>query len=58
MPYYIYIMASRTKTLYTGVTNDIERRVWEHKTGQVNGFTARYRIRRLVYYEEYSSIRG
>ncbi len=57
MPYYLYILASRTKTLYVGVTNDIERRVWEHKTGYVDGFTKRYNIHRLVYYEDYAIIR-
>ena len=57
MPYYVYILASRSKTLYTGVTNDIERRVWEHKTGHVRSFTTRYRIRHLVYYEEYGDVR-
>ena len=54
--YYVYIMASRTKRLYIGVTNDIERRVWEHKTGDVPGFTSKYNISRLVYYEDYDSI--
>jgi putative endonuclease len=54
--YYTYIMASRTKRLYIGVSNDIERRVWEHKTGDVPGFTSKYKINRLVYYEDYESI--
>ena len=47
-------MASRSKTLYIGVTNDLERRVLEHKSG-ASGFTARYNISSLVYYEESSS---
>ena len=51
MTYYAYIMASRTKTLYIGVTNDLERRVMEHKSG-ASAFTRRYNISRLVYYEE------
>ena len=42
--------------LYVGVTNDIERRVIEHRTGHSNAFTARYNCRKLVYFEEYSSI--
>ena len=49
--YYVYIMASRSRTLYTGVTNDIERRVFEHKERLVPGFTTRYKINRLVYFE-------
>jgi putative endonuclease len=49
--YYVYIMASRSKVLYTGVTNDLLRRVAEHKGGLVPGFTSRYRVDRLVYFE-------
>lgn len=50
--YYVYIMANKHSTvLYTGVTNDLRRRVYEHKSGQGGGFTSRYRINRLVYYE-------
>ena len=56
MPSYVYIMASRTKTLYIGVTNDIERRAWEHKSRTLVGFTGRYNIDRLVYYEDCESI--
>ena len=56
MPY-VYILASRTKKLYIGVTNDIERRAWEHKTGMLEGFTKRYNIHKLVYYEHIDSIR-
>ena len=55
--YYVYIMASRSRTLYTGVTNNLERRVVEHKRELVPGFTARYRIERLVYYEVFGDIR-
>jgi putative endonuclease len=57
LPYYVYILASRTKTLYVGVTNNLERRVWEHKTDAVPSFSGRYKIHKLVYYEEYRSIR-
>ena len=57
MSYFVYILASRTKRLYIGVTNDLERRVWEHKTGMLEGFTKRYNIHRLVYCEDYESIR-
>ena len=49
--FYVYIMASRSRTLYVGVTNDLERRVAEHKRGQLPGFTSRYRVSRLVYFE-------
>jgi putative endonuclease len=49
--YYVYIMTNKSGTLYVGVTNDLERRVWEHKLGTVEGFTKRYRLTRLVYYE-------
>ena len=51
MSYYVYIMASRSKTLYIDVTNDLERRVLEHESG-ASTFTERYNISRLVYYEE------
>jgi putative endonuclease len=45
----VYIMASRSGTLYIGVTNDLARRVYEHKHGLVPGFTSKYRVTRLVY---------
>jgi putative endonuclease len=50
--YYVYILSSDTGTLYTGVTSDLLRRVWEHKYGEVEGFSKRYTVHRLVYYEE------
>jgi putative endonuclease len=57
MPFYVYILASRTYgTLYIGVTNDIGRRVWEHKEKLQKGFTATYAIDRLVWYETYDRI--
>ena len=49
---YVYIMTNKSKTLYTGVTNDLHRRVWEHKQKLAEGFTKKYNITRLVYYEE------
>jgi putative endonuclease len=54
--YSVYIMASKSKVLYIGVTNDIESRVFEHKNKVNNGFTARYNINRLVYYEDTDDI--
>jgi len=49
--YYVYIMASRSLNLYTGITDNIFRRALEHKSGNIEGFTKRYNINRLVYYE-------
>jgi putative endonuclease len=57
MPYFVYILASRTKRLYIGMTNSLDRRLAEHKSGDVPGFTSRYRINRLVYCEEYKYVR-
>jgi len=54
--YYVYIMTNRSRTLYTGVTNNLERRVYEHKRRLVDGFTKKYNLTRLVYYEESSDI--
>jgi putative endonuclease len=55
--YYTYIMASRSRVLYTGVTNDLARRVIEHRRGVNADFTSRYRVTRLVYFEEFADIR-
>jgi putative endonuclease len=55
--YCVYIMASRSRVLYVGVTNDLARRVNEHKQGSVPGFTTKYRVTRLVYVEEFADIR-
>ncbi|MBI4599666.1 GIY-YIG nuclease family protein [Candidatus Uhrbacteria bacterium] len=56
--YYVYIVASkRNGTLYIGVTNDLARRVWEHKEGLIAGFTKKYHVKLLVYYEEYQDIK-
>ena len=55
--YYVYIMCSRSNsTIYVGVTNNLERRVIEHRTPHNNSFTTRYSCHKLVYYEEYSSV--
>src|SRR3974390_2298290 len=51
--YYVYIMASKSRVLYIGITNDIWRRVWEHKNDVFPGFTSKYRVHRLVYFETF-----
>ena len=50
--YYVYIMANWSRNLYTGTTNDLKRRVFEHKSQLVPGFTAKYKLDKLVYFEE------
>ncbi len=54
--YYVYILSNMHRTLYTGVTNDLARRVYEHKHRLVPGFTSRYGVDRLVYFESTSDI--
>jgi putative endonuclease len=49
--YYVYILSNKSGTLYTGVTNDLEMRVHQHKCKSIKGFTKRYNITRLVYFE-------
>ena len=57
--YYIYIMTNvKGNVLYTGVTSDLARRVYEHKAGLCPGFTKRYRITKLVYYETCDDVMG
>ncbi|WP_306029912.1 GIY-YIG nuclease family protein [Stappia sp. MMSF_3263] len=57
MAYFVYILASRRNgTFYVGVTNDLARRIHEHRTGTVDGFTRRHGVSRLVYYETYPAI--
>jgi len=56
--YFVYIMSNRSKTLYTGVTNSLYRRVWQHKEHTGSKFTARYKLDRLVYFERFSDIRS
>lgn len=53
----VYILASRSRNLYTGVTNNLARRMVEHREKLIPGFTSRYRIRRLVHYEVFTDIR-
>jgi len=55
--YFVYLLASgRNGTLYIGVTNDLVRRVWEHKAKQVRGFTAKYGVDKLMWFEEHPDI--
>ena len=56
--YFVYIMTNRSKTLYTGVTNNLARRVREHKTGIGSGFTAKYKLDRLAYFELFQDVRN
>jgi putative endonuclease len=55
--YCVYIITNRSKTLYIGVTNNLERRIWEHKYGHGSEFTRRYKIDRLVYWESFDDVR-
>lgn len=56
--YYVYILASRRNgTLYTGFTSDLIKRVWQHKKKFVEGFTRKYNVNILVYFEEYADVR-
>jgi putative endonuclease len=55
--YYVYIMTNRSGTLYIGVTNDLVRRVHEHKSKNVEGFTKKYNLTLLVYYEAGADVR-
>ena len=50
--YYVYILSNYSKMLYIGVTNDLERRVYEHKKKLVKGYTSKYNLHQLVYYED------
>ncbi len=57
--YYVYLMSNSTNTvLYAGVTNDLKRRVYEHKEKLIEGFTRKYNVDKLVYYEVAESIEG
>jgi len=56
--YYVYVLASRSRTLYTGVTNGLIRRTGEHRKGTAKGFTRKYRMHRLVHYEMFRDVRA
>jgi putative endonuclease len=53
--YYVYILAGKSAVLYTGVTRDLVWRIAQHRGGDVPGFTAKYNVKRLVYYEAFGS---
>lgn len=54
--FFVYILSSISKVLYIGVTNDLHRRMWEHKNGENDGFSEKYQCHKLVYFEEYQYI--
>lgn len=55
--YFVYIVASdKNGTIYIGVTNNLAKRIWEHKNEVADGFTSKYSVKKLVYYEDYSEI--
>ena len=57
MSYYVYILSNwNHKVIYIGVTNNLERRIFEHKSGEIAGFTQKYRVNKLVYFESYSDV--
>ena len=57
MPYYVYIITNKKHgTLYIGVTNNLVRRIWQHKEGKIEGFSAKYNLKKLIYYEEHNEI--
>ena len=54
--FYVYLLASKSRRLYVGVTNNLERRLFEHKSKQIDGFTKQYNIDRLVYFEQTTDV--
>ena len=54
--YYVYILASKSRRIYTAVSDDLYRRVLQHKRGEIEGFTQHYKINRLVYYEPFQYV--
>ncbi|OGE64709.1 endonuclease [Candidatus Daviesbacteria bacterium RIFCSPLOWO2_02_FULL_36_7] len=55
MPYYVYILTNKSNTLYVGMTNNIKRRIQEHRTKK-NHFTIKYNINKLIYYQEFQDL--
>ena len=56
--YYVYILASKSRVLYIGVTNDLTARILQHRSGELGGFTSEYKVHRLVYYEQHAWIQN
>ena len=56
MPYHVYIMSNKSGTLYTGVTSKLEQRIAQHKSGKIDGFTAKYNVTQLVFHETFTSV--
>ena len=56
--YYVYIITNNQRTLYIGVTNDLQRRMYEHKNGIIKGFSRKYNLKYLVYYEETNDVKA
>jgi len=56
--YFVYIMSSKSRVLYTGMAHDLVERAWQHKSGQVESFPKRYRITRLVYFEVFQYVKN
>ena len=55
--YYVYMVTNKhNNVLYTGVTNDLKRRAYEHMTGEFKGFTSKYKVNKLVYFEAFENI--
>jgi len=55
--FWVYILSSVSGTLYVGVTNNIDKRIWEHKSGLIEGFSKKYACTHLVYYEAFDDVR-
>src|SRR5438552_2531590 len=54
--YWVYMMSNRSKSIYTGMTNHLRKRVFDHKTGANEGFTSKYKVDRLVYFEHFTNV--
>jgi len=54
--YFVYVMSNKSRRLYTGITSKLQKRVFEHKSKLIDGFTSRYSFDMLVYYEEFTNV--
>jgi len=55
--YFVYVVASKSRVIYIGMTNGLELRIWEHKNDLIDGFTKHYRCHRLVYHESFDDVK-